>query len=450
MSSSGPYQSQLLNMVVRQTRRLRDESNRRLRQLRTTVVWGTQILLYPIYVLFQSSRLIERQFSRTARQVFPKLNAVRNTFRRFIRTSHPSPARIADTPIRKTLQAVQSLQLPVTVDLYGAIANAQRPQNSKSPTDAIDPVSTPPLTPNTQHSIHAIATDLSTRSLVLVTTQNEILDILTREQQAYIQRRLIGELATYLRYQKQLYPEHQPLPFLPPPARRPTQLLPVRAFRQLMEWMQRGTIARTANLFKEAALADYLLERDGAIVNAQPSHSPSMSFPSRNVAFLASSATPSDERTSISPPSVLKPALPNLFKLFGQSRPTPIADPAEDRAIASIAQSTMTQPETSVVQSDRGILVATTTDSSHVPIHSASAPSPLIVGQSSELNSAISTVESASQILNAEPHSTTIDTQVTLVEYVKHPLEQLLEWIDRGVLWLEQRIARLLTWLRQR
>jgi hypothetical protein len=42
-----------------------------------------------------------------------------------------------------------------------------------------------------------------------------------------------------------------------------------------------------------------------------------------------------------------------------------------------------------------------------------------------------------------------IEAQATLVGYVKHPLEQILEWLDQGLLWLETLIARLWQWLKK-
>ncbi|NJK27703.1 MAG: hypothetical protein HC925_03040 [Coleofasciculaceae cyanobacterium SM2_3_26] len=40
-----------------------------------------------------------------------------------------------------------------------------------------------------------------------------------------------------------------------------------------------------------------------------------------------------------------------------------------------------------------------------------------------------------------------IETQYTPVGYVKHPLEQLLEWVDRIMVWLEHFWVRIWHWL---
>jgi hypothetical protein len=43
---------------------------------------------------------------------------------------------------------------------------------------------------------------------------------------------------------------------------------------------------------------------------------------------------------------------------------------------------------------------------------------------------------------------TWIETEAILVGYVKHPLEQLLEWLDAGMLWIENVASKLWQWLR--
>jgi hypothetical protein len=42
-----------------------------------------------------------------------------------------------------------------------------------------------------------------------------------------------------------------------------------------------------------------------------------------------------------------------------------------------------------------------------------------------------------------------IETQVTTVEYVKHPLEKMLEWLDRLMFWIEEQVLRLWNWVKQ-
>jgi hypothetical protein len=66
---------------------------------------------------------------------------------------------------------------------------------------------------------------------------------------------------------------------------------------------------------------------------------------------------------------------------------------------------------------------------------------------------AVSVSASSTQELSASTPSSTenwIETQATVVGYVKHPLERLLEWVDRALLWLERLITRIWQWFTHR
>jgi uncharacterized protein Smg (DUF494 family) len=43
-----------------------------------------------------------------------------------------------------------------------------------------------------------------------------------------------------------------------------------------------------------------------------------------------------------------------------------------------------------------------------------------------------------------------IETKATPIGYVKHPLERILEWLDRLLLLTEEWVASIWRWLRQR
>ena len=49
-----------------------------------------------------------------------------------------------------------------------------------------------------------------------------------------------------------------------------------------------------------------------------------------------------------------------------------------------------------------------------------------------------------------EPKTDWIETPAIAMGYVKHPLEQLLEWLDLAMLWLENKLVKFWHWLRQR
>lgn len=60
-SANEPYKSRLLNFLNRQTIRFQDKAGVALRNLRSTTEMGTQILLYPFYLMVQSGRATRQQ-----------------------------------------------------------------------------------------------------------------------------------------------------------------------------------------------------------------------------------------------------------------------------------------------------------------------------------------------------------------------------------------------------
>ncbi|HBL60467.1 MAG TPA: hypothetical protein DDZ80_19025, partial [Cyanobacteria bacterium UBA8803] len=54
-----------------------------------------------------------------------------------------------------------------------------------------------------------------------------------------------------------------------------------------------------------------------------------------------------------------------------------------------------------------------------------------------------------SAVTEADPVPDWIETQATPTGYVKHPLERVLEWLDLGMLWLEELLIKLWRWVRR-
>ncbi|NJR40008.1 MAG: hypothetical protein HC781_15795 [Leptolyngbyaceae cyanobacterium CSU_1_4] len=195
--------------------------------------------MYPIYALFQTGRLLGRQMGQAARRVFPQLRAAQQQILNF---SKPNSS--------KSNSSALSLSEPYILFSDTPIQNllAQNCENSSI------------------SLIQGFASLLENRELVLVTVENEILNVLTGEQQLQLQRQMIWEMAMYWRHRKiqdkiQAAPEHwAPLPswtntFLPLPQEKKNLLPPIRAFRRLMTWIQLSPVAIALNLFQESHLA---------------------------------------------------------------------------------------------------------------------------------------------------------------------------------------------------
>ncbi len=303
-STNSPYRSRLLNFVNRQSRRLIEKSERAIRNLKVAATWGAQILLYPAYLLVQATISAGRQLRGEAKSGFSKLNSSSPSTPSQPETIVPAP----DTPIQEILKEIAILPLPevqvgLKADLPLASINTNnlrtKPNNfwlpgflssfrgdasitqreadgkliphdhklinnttTQAEADGKLIPHSQKLTNNTIPNlgrqswvIQGVATLLETRSLVLVTVKNEILDILTPEQQQKLSARISWEIANLFRQWhiagKSLL-KKQPHRFSS--VAGANLFLPVRIFWQLMGWVQTSPIAITLNLFSESTL----------------------------------------------------------------------------------------------------------------------------------------------------------------------------------------------------
>ncbi|MDH6060837.1 hypothetical protein NWP17_10365 [Chrysosporum bergii ANA360D] len=184
--SSGRYQSRLLNFVHLQSRRLTQQWDHTLRNLQVATQWGVELLLYPIYLLLNPTTSAPKTLG--SQEPPPRLNL------------EPETPSSVDTPIEKVLAAVKSLPSEsksppltwwgfVSSKLWGHLPN----QPTKFTNSQNSPENIQPYLP----VVRGIATSLVNRNLVLVTADNEILDVLTPQQQAKLAARIISEVGNY-------------------------------------------------------------------------------------------------------------------------------------------------------------------------------------------------------------------------------------------------------------
>ncbi len=151
-ASSNRYQSRLFNFVNQQSQRLGDRLQRTVRHLKVTTGWSLEALLYPVYALFQKALAsASRQLHSEEQQ--PKLELQANDA-----DSEAETPPSSDTPIQRVLEVVEN------------------------------------------RKVRGIASELVSRNLVLISDENEILNILTLQQQEKLQERINTEIAKYWRY----------------------------------------------------------------------------------------------------------------------------------------------------------------------------------------------------------------------------------------------------------
>ena len=268
MSSAptGRYQSRLFNFLNKQSQRLTDQYDRTIRHLKVAAVWGAQILLYPMYMMVQAGLSAGRQLAQSAEAGWPQIKALRNA------NLDSEILPTVDTPIERVLEEINSLPLlEVQNKEIAQVAASELATQIVALTQSLTPssISTTPevqltasprdLNTTTQASslIQGVATILETRALVLVTIENQILDVLTLQQQKKLSSKISWEIADQRRKWRLAEAsarQFKALPRLSALEDNPRILSPVKLFWQLMAWVQTSPVAIAANLFQESTL----------------------------------------------------------------------------------------------------------------------------------------------------------------------------------------------------
>ncbi|NJR63310.1 MAG: hypothetical protein HC769_33765 [Cyanobacteria bacterium CRU_2_1] len=293
-----------------------------------------------------------------------------------------------------------------------------------------------------------------------MTHENHTLDILTSEQQVHLQQRIIWELATYWRQQR-ILKTVQPRSlngkswlvtnFLPLPRKRSNALLPVQVFYRLMTWMQMSPVAIATNLFQESQLVRTLpaAQPMAQAASEQPLRSAQLRWMTLEDVFqgLFSSDLTRDSATE-KPCKSEQPWL-TMESLFGRPRQAIVVQSSPDHfpttqstlRSASAQSSTLTVAAPSNLAGweayDMAVTLLREKPDSH-PLASTIDISPTLTPVTSD------TTDDRNSALMVQPW---IETDAKLVGYVKHPLEQLLEWLDQGMLWLEKKLTHAWKWL---
>ncbi|RMF28501.1 MAG: hypothetical protein D6756_00040, partial [Cyanobacteria bacterium J083] len=217
MSSSlkNRYQSYLFNFLNRRQLRLRDKLIAYGRRGIILTEWTIQILLYPLYLLLQTTRFT---FRKIQQQLQKQLLLPSNSNSQIASKNNSS-----DTPINNILASL--------------VINDQANNLLLS-------------------EVRGIATTIPEAKLVLVNQKNETLDLLNLSQQRKLQQLIIWEIANYYYQQrikkKSLKQARNLLPILP----SSNKTIPLfNYFWRLMAWEQTNKVAIAINLFGESQLA---------------------------------------------------------------------------------------------------------------------------------------------------------------------------------------------------
>lgn len=528
--SSGRYQSRLFNLINQQTRRFADECARALRHVKVATTWSAQIFLYPFYALFEAARLASKNLL-PGESPSPQPQSESRV---------QSPQQLAaDTPLMRVLEAARSLSLPES------FVKEFPSEDSPSPTEAAPALAQPPKHEGASSAaIRGFATLLATQTLVLVAGQNQIANILTPQQQLFLEQQISREVDDYWQIRRQAAPPSAP------PAREANLLAPARLFANVMAWMQTNPIAAALSRFGQSSLVwqpgQPEAQQTGAQENSQspnppiPAPLPSAQSPKsymggeivhplprlakkweppikiqnlipagalaiveRTVTVMAAFSLPavSAITTAVAEGSsellqrAQKPFIALVTDSPAHSKPPELGETASGNSMQALIRSAMNYffgergeqlsglpadaPASQLSQASdaEADLWLTGSDifgqqapAGAVPHSPEGVPAGRASGHpvgrywQSVQKFLPSTAKDAGEPVRSAPAETEklparqptgvkhtpdwIEAEVTWKEYIKHPLEVFLEWLDRAMLWLEETAVKIWQWVR--
>jgi len=258
--SDRAYKSRILNFLNRQWLRFGDRAKTGFRQLQTATVWSMQLLAYPIYLLVQTSTVVGKQLQTKAVKLLSPAEEERTA------SVASQPTAVVLNSLHPWLEGTpyQLLPLPQTRRSIGEKLQFWRQQQS-SPTQP-NPINVPAsqqqqarlknLSFLSQSSatkvgktylIQGVATYLETGKLVLITTENQAIDLLSETQHEQLKQRMKILLECYEQLQ-------QPWWWQVASQSERKRYHPLHWLSKLMIWIQTSSLAKRLNWFQESQL----------------------------------------------------------------------------------------------------------------------------------------------------------------------------------------------------
>ncbi|MGF1516732.1 MAG: hypothetical protein ACFCVB_02850 [Nodosilinea sp.] len=444
-TSSRRFQSQTVARLVAGYRQVTRSAGQWLRQGRTVAVqgavWGLQVAVYPIYAAVQGVRLGYR-----------RLRASSSWQRTWARLTDSQSAELVevDIPIRSLLSVMQPPTLPSSMVRSGGLRLVNRYGRwlRQSQAGAV-------LTPGQWHrlplraTVQGIASDLATRRLVLITTDNGVFNDFTDDQQHRLGQAIALMLAEYARgYRQVVLTQHLQQPGLPLPQPKPALFLPLRWLPAGLRWMQTSTLAAVTNLFGEAAQQQ---ETQAIVLYERDASQKSRRFPREDI--HPQETFPQEIFPKGFSPNNL--SIPNTASHYGQ--------PYGPMAWEPLPGTTSVADAVAMVLATPGaVAVVENSPSGIVPLGNAAATDlavsrsqqgaiPAVLDGETSLTSGAqpspkALATSASHQLAAP---SALEAKVTQISYIDSPLVALLRGLDWLLYRLETWLHRLGVWLQQ-
>jgi hypothetical protein len=186
-ASSGRYQSKLFNFFHSSSQRISSNVGQTWRKVKVATNWSLEALLYPVFLL------IQKAVDSAGKQLNPQVETNQNQLNSHEDDNNSSSENllVVDKPIINLLEMVKNLPSRQDTSSFSSTEERIDYIQYHQSTEINDTVKS--YLPQVQ----GVATHLKNRHLVLVATDNKILDILTLKQQQRLQDKIISEIAEY-------------------------------------------------------------------------------------------------------------------------------------------------------------------------------------------------------------------------------------------------------------
>lgn len=360
------------------------------------------------------------------------------------RSASTTPIVLLEPPIAELIEAIQhwllpeqrsqlwqlpakeTLQLPATstnglqIDglptdgLATPTANLLNLTSGNAPSNTLSNTLSNALPTPLATKIQGIASDLTTRSLLLVRVDNTCFDMLTQPQQALLKQQIAALMTAYWQYRTRVPGLREQIA-----ARLP---LPPR-WKQALLGQQSPPADRWRTQVQQILTGPSL---DQAVLSVSPAglsaFEPAVSA---GAALPQSAKAPSNplQGSNIGNWFAHHPWLSWLVASRGAiGYPQ---QPAKIGAVPSSQQATGTLP---------------------VPLGLTSPDVRSMTLETTAQETVLSGATHSPPVAGAAPAHAVLPTDATVIGYVEHPLEMLLRWVDQGLTWLETLWSRLRTW----
>jgi hypothetical protein len=504
MSSSTPYKSRLLNFLNRQAIQINDKLGKTIRYVKVATEWGVQILLYPVYLMVQSGRMAGRQLAQKFQtNLFLSSGTETKEIEAKIPVDRPLEAVFVTITPWVTTNEIDTISDTESI-VVSPIPNSEIKDNINSIEQAITSAISSPIASHL--SLQGIASIIKDRRLVLVDTENQILDILTSEQQQQLQKKIVLEVAVY-KYQKRrqlLFQEREKITYLPSyeiNSNSSNIEAPARFIWELMNWIQAGRVATSIDLFGESNLvynipnnpSDDRIDRlfstidlteiahnlDGTLFKLEEKAILPVSYTIGNKLqtigrdWFDRSLSKNDREEIINDPFQIKAIILAAIEYFFNDK--------KNKTLTNSSNYNVSQTKslTDAIELDPWLAWEDLylSERSPSPVKSrllqASPVLPAATMPRKPDNSRAEKIErdlqkrkarsirpiprTSSKLVKKTPQQSDIvpqkrdylETKAKPVGYVKHPLEQILAWLDAAILWLEELFIAILRWFKR-